>query len=270
MPTVYAMSDLHGMLNPLRARLAQLNMDEIRSGSAKLLFLGDYIDRGYNSLKVLETLRSLQEELGDNLIILKGNHEQWFLDFLYGKNPHWLRNIQATAFLAEFLTDSELGIVNHLIARMKPHLAHDIVRKAMEARHADLLSWMKSLPLFYETEHQIYVHAGVDEDAGDLWRVGTSDELFTEKYPPQKGTFYKDIIAGHVSTSTASGNRNQHDIYYDGESHFYIDGIDSYPPTIREDDCFIPLLQYTECDGTGCYYSIPENGDKKLICKKKW
>ncbi len=50
MSDLYAMSDLHGMLGPLQQRLEQLNINEIRSGRAKLLLLGDYIDRGMNSL----------------------------------------------------------------------------------------------------------------------------------------------------------------------------------------------------------------------------
>lgn len=32
------------------------------------------------------------------------------------------------------------------------------------------------------------------------------------------------IIAGHVYTSEIAHNPKYHDIYYDGESHFYIDG----------------------------------------------
>ena len=87
---IYAMSDIHGMLRPFRDRLEQLNMDEIRSGKAKLILLGDYIDRGYNSMKVLDTIYSLQKDLGEGLIVLKGNHDQWFLDFLHGKDSQWL------------------------------------------------------------------------------------------------------------------------------------------------------------------------------------
>ncbi|MCR5734229.1 MAG: metallophosphoesterase [Lachnospiraceae bacterium] len=270
MQKIYAMSDIHGMIRSLRERLSQLNVDEIRNGDARLLFLGDYIDRGYNSFKVLDTLFHLQKDLGENVIVLKGNHDQWFLEFLYGQNPEWLGNLRATAFLSEFLTESELGNVNHLMARMKPDLTHGIVRKAMEERHKDLFLWMKSLPLYYETDHQIYVHAGVDEDAEDLWQVGTSDEMFLEKYPPQTGFFYKDIIAGHVSTSTASGNRELHDVYYDGLSHFYIDGVDSYLPSIRNGEFVIPLLRYTEERGIGNYDRIDQNGQPNLICTKDW
>ncbi len=270
MQTIYAMSDIHGMLRPFHKRLDQLNMDKIRSGKAKLILLGDYIDRGFNSLGVLETVCKLQSDLGDNVIVLIGNHDKWFLDFLRGDDNNWLGNYQSTAFVSQFMPNDGMGRINHLVSRGKQYLASDLVRKAFEAYNKDLFSWMKALPLFYETEHQIYVHAGIDEEAEDLWAFGTSDEMFIEKYPPTTGYFYKDIIAGHVSTSTASGDRSNHDIYYDGESHFYIDGIDSYPHTANEDDCIIPLLQYTEEKGVGCYYSIGLDNQKNLICKKEW
>ena len=89
--------------------------------------------------------------------------------------------------------------------------------------------------------------------------------MFIEKYPPSKGKFYMDIIAGHVSTSTASGDRNRHDIFFDGESHFFIDGIDSYPNSVRDDDRIIPLLVYEETDGEGEYFSLLENGERILL-----
>ena len=270
MKTIYAMSDIHGMIGPFRKRLDQLNMDEFRSGKATLILLGDYIDRGYNSLKVLETIYDLKRDLKDNMITLMGNHDKWFLNFLEGHNPGWIGNSQATAFVSQFIPEEEMGKVYTLLSRYRQDLISDIARKAFEAYNRDLYSWMKSLPLYHETEHQIYVHAGIDEEAGDLWMYGTGDETFYEKYPPENGHFYKDIIAGHVSTSTASGHRNNHEIYYDGESHFYIDGIDSYPADAKEKDCIIPLLQYTEDNGHGRYYSISPDGHKTLICEKKW
>ena len=33
-----------------------------------------------------------------------------------------------------------------------------------------------------------------------------------------------NIIAGHIGTSTISGDPNFHDVYHDGHNHYYIDG----------------------------------------------
>ncbi len=85
-------------------------------------------------------------------------------------------------------------------------------------------AWMRKLPLFYETDTQIFVHAGVDEEAEDLWKYGCEDAYFCEKYPWSTGKFLKDIIAGHIGTWSIAGDPKFHDVYWDGESHYYLDG----------------------------------------------
>lgn len=54
----------------------------------------------------------------------------------------------------------------------------------------------------------IFVHAGVDEEADDLWEWGTDDYTFTEKYPAQTGKFYMNIVAGHIGTGVIAGDPN--------------------------------------------------------------
>lgn len=68
------------------------------------------------------------------------------------------------------------------------------------------------------------MHAGVDEDAEDLWRHGTDDLTFCWKFPPTFGPFLKDIVAGHVATSKMHGDCDEHDAFWDGQSHYYLDG----------------------------------------------
>lgn len=46
---------------------------------------------------------------------------------------------------------------------------------------------------------------------------------------------------------------------------FFVDGIDSYPYSTKDYDRVIPLLVYEEYDGYGVYYSLLENGEKKLL-----
>ena len=55
--------------------------------------------------------------------------------------------------------------------------------------YTELIKWIRNLPFYYETEKQIFVHAGIDEDAGDWWKVGTSEEVFVGKYPATFGHF---------------------------------------------------------------------------------
>lgn len=97
--------------------------------------------------------------------------------------------------------------------------------------------WMRALPLFFETPTQIFVHAGVDEEAEDLWKVGTEDSYFCEKFPATTGPFLKDVIAGHVGTYALAGDESFHDVFWDGASHYYLDG------TVQRSHR-IPVLKY--------------------------
>ena len=51
---------------------------------ASYLFLGDYVDRGANSLEVVTLLLSLRATYGDRIILLRGNHEDAELNIAFG------------------------------------------------------------------------------------------------------------------------------------------------------------------------------------------
>lgn len=129
--------------------------------------------------------------------------------------------------------------------------------------------WITRMPLYYETEDQIFVHAGIDEEAGDLWRVGTPDEWFTHKFPPETGSWddgsgnkkSKDIIAGHVSVRSEylGGYHHGACVYHDGENHFFIDGC-------TESTGVIPILEYDM--ETKTYYAWNEDGDRCPLTKR--
>lgn len=76
---------------------------------------------------------------------------------------------------------------------------------------------MRHFPYFYETERQILVHAGIAEWGGKDWLCVTSRELMVGKRTVSRGAFYKDVIAGHISTAKISGNRIYDGIWHDGQ-----------------------------------------------------
>ena len=180
------------------------------SGNNMLILCGDYI-HGYDSYSVLDRITALQEEYGnDRVIALMGNHEKMVID-------------------------GEMSIVD------KGTPLYD------EEREAKYAEWMQSLPRYYETEKQIFVHAGICEEAEELWQWSTTDDEYLWQFSKRKGRFCKDIIAGHTGTSTIARNRHFHDIYYDGQSHYYIDG------STRKSHK-LPVLMYDT--DTGRYYRM--------------
>lgn len=82
---IYAIGDIHGQLTMLRDLLEQIR-PRFTPGEDRLLFLGDYIDRGEDSKGVIDLLLELRAEIPDT-IFLRGNHEQLILDALEGPPP---------------------------------------------------------------------------------------------------------------------------------------------------------------------------------------
>lgn len=76
---IYALSDIHGHLDILKAALEKIEL----YGENKLILLGDYIDQGPQSGETLRCIYDLQQEQGiDKVIVLRGNHEEMLLSWL--------------------------------------------------------------------------------------------------------------------------------------------------------------------------------------------
>jgi serine/threonine protein phosphatase 1 len=184
------------------------------SGDNLLILCGDYI-HGYDSYTVLDRIIGLQNEYGsDKVIALMGNHEEMAMNGMH-----------------EITYDEDI--------------------ECDEVREDRYLRWMHHLPLYYKTDTQIFVHAGVCEEAGEEWKWSTADFEYTEQFPARTGKFCMDIIAGHVGTYSIANNPHFHDIYYDSQSHYYIDG------TVLKSGV-IPVLMYDT--DTKKYYQMREFG----------
>lgn len=184
---IYAMSDIHGCYKEFLQALELIDL----SGNNKLILLGDYIHGGKDSYQVLDKIIELQNKYGkDKVVVLMGNHEEMVIEF---GEP----------------------IDNNYKNTSENNMPDDYY-----------LNFLKSLKRYYVEGKTIFVHAGIDEEVEDLWKIGTDDYIFTEKYPAQIGKFNCDmkIVAGHVGTFEISNNPDFHDIYFDGQSHYYIDG----------------------------------------------
>jgi serine/threonine protein phosphatase 1 len=82
---IYAIGDIHGRLDLLNEILARVDADIAMHATPNAIrvFLGDYIDRGPDSKRVLDRLISYR--IAQTTICLMGNHEAFLREFL--KNP---------------------------------------------------------------------------------------------------------------------------------------------------------------------------------------
>ena len=74
-PMTYAVGDLHGEVTLLKRLLALLPFRE----EDTLVFLGDYLDRGEDSIATILALRELQRT-HSACVFLRGNHDDAWLE----------------------------------------------------------------------------------------------------------------------------------------------------------------------------------------------
>lgn len=202
---IYAIGDIHGQLEMLEEALARIRADG--GPDARIVFLGDYIDRGPDSRGVIERLAQGQAA-GRNWICLKGNHDrmfEWFLEGVPRHDPHlligyhWLHErIGGIETLASYgLTFEDRTRLDDLHAR---------AREAIPVPHAEFL---RSLLPVYETLDIAFVHAGIRPGV-PLSGQSENDLVWIRKaFHDHTGPHPKLIVHGHtpVDRATHYGNR---------------------------------------------------------------
>lgn len=199
------------------------------SGDNRLVLLGDYIHEGSDSYGVLDRVMALEEKYGtEKVIVLLGNHEVWALN-------------------------KESGIASYTIA--------------FSEKDKTYLKWLRKHKFYYTAGKTIFVHAGVDEEAGDLWNFAYEEQkrYFVDKFPAVLGDFYGGykIVAGHAGThqiAVEEGLISQTDdfngILYDGQAHYYIDSTVEYSKKLN--------IIKVDIDNDK-YYEVTETGEQEIV-----
>jgi serine/threonine protein phosphatase 1 len=158
---VYAVGDIHGRIDLLERMLALIAADIAGctdARRARLVFLGDYIDRGDESRAVLARLATLAHERKGEVLCLAGNHEAALLGFLRdpAANARWLRygGLQTLAAYGIAAPPDEgdaaglAATATALVAAMGPHL-----------------DFLRDLRMTARSGTVVFAHAGLDPDA---------------------------------------------------------------------------------------------------------
>jgi|26BtaG_2_1085354.scaffolds.fasta_scaffold03372_6 hypothetical protein len=172
--------DVHGHadeLEELLAKLGYFKKDNYYSHpDRKVLFVGDYIDRGPKIRETLEIVKQMVDN--GSAIALMGNHEYNALCF-HRKVPN-----------GGYLRERSIKNI---------HQHYETLRQFKDS-HEELemyLEWFKTLPLFYETETFRAVHACWDYKSIDylkkhLINNRLTDDLIRES-ETEKGELYEAI-----------------------------------------------------------------------------
>ncbi|MDF2143184.1 metallophosphoesterase [Paenirhodobacter sp. CAU 1674] len=142
--------DVHGCDGLLQTLLARL---EVQAPGAQLVFVGDLIDRGEASSRVLDTVHAQR----DQCITLRGNHEELMLDFLDAPEragARWLRN-GGLQTLASF----DIGGVTEHANEASMRRARDQLRDRLGPEKE---AWLRSCPRAWGSGNVTVTHAGAD------------------------------------------------------------------------------------------------------------
>ena len=165
-----AIGDIHGEIDKLTSLLDKISPKK----DDTLVFLGDYIDRGYNSKEVISTLLKLKKAA--NCIFLLGNHEDMLLRT---KETRKEEDISFWLFNGGITTLNSYGDYVNIF---KTHG-----------------NFFENLKLYYPTNDYLFVHAGIRPDKL-LESQEKEDFLWIrDNFIYKKHKLKKKVIFGHTA-----------------------------------------------------------------------
>ncbi|WP_037315350.1 metallophosphoesterase family protein [Ruegeria halocynthiae] len=154
---IYAVGDIHGQLAMLEDALHLIEQDG--GPDARVVFLGDYVDRGPDSRGVLDLLIAGQRA-GRNWVTVKGNHDRMMVRFVQEceiadkQLPitlNWLNpRLGGQDTLASYgveVTDND-----------RIYQVHERACAAVPPTHLDFIN---ALPTYHQEGDLLFVHAGI-------------------------------------------------------------------------------------------------------------
>jgi serine/threonine protein phosphatase 1 len=208
-----AISDIHGCYDQFNELLKKVNYSPSED---KLILLGDYIDRGVRSKEVVQQVKELHEEFG--VIVLKGNHDQLMIDALdKNEDASWLNN-------GGFQTvESYVGM--DFFEESFEWFTYLRAKEFIKKNYSHHLDFLRSLPLYHETDSHIFVHAGLNPTYED-WKLQPESDFIwiRDIFFRNKTMVDKTVVFGHTPAEHLHGKS---DIWF-GEDKIGIDGACAY------------------------------------------
>lgn len=200
---LYAIGDIHGRLDLLERLLAQIDEDDARRPAAetRLIFLGDLIDRGPDSMAVVERLRQLCAERPATTILL-GNHEEVFLLALKGD----LKALDFFARIGGRETILSYGVSEHDYCELETPELLAALQARVPASHVDFLQGFENMVVHGD---YAFVHAGV-RPAVPLAQQRLSDlRWIRDEFIDHRGDLEKVIVHGHTIADKVEVRRHR-------------------------------------------------------------
>ena len=199
---IYAIGDIHGRRDLLDRLLSLIDEDDAARGPARteLIFLGDLVDRGPDSVGVIERLMALRETRP--VRFLMGNHEEVFLQAVSGDQ----RALRFLVRIGGRETLLSYGISEEEYAGLDFEELMELLQRKVPAGHLDFLSGFES---WIEVGDYLFVHAGLrpgvaveDQKTSDLCWI-------REDFLSHRDSFGKMVVHGHSITEEIDERPNR-------------------------------------------------------------
>ena len=178
MKRTFVIGDIHGCHAPFLRLLEKMQPNPEQD---RLVFLGDYVNRGPNSKELITELILLQRKMPHS-VFLRGNHEVMLADYLKGRGKDLFFSAGGKTTISSYGAD----INDHTSLGVTLPKSH---------RH-----FLKNLLPYWQDENYIYVHAGLEpgrhlSQQRPEWLYWADREKFINTY----FNLSKRIIFGHFS-----------------------------------------------------------------------
>ena len=191
--SVYVVADIHGAYDEIHTTLKTHNIidekDNWSAGTSHFISLGDLIDRGPSSRKILELFMKLQieaEKAGGRFHIVLGNHEIMNLtgDLRYVSPEEYAEfaidedSAERQKYFDRFLKEQKLTDTPEVKASFqkrfpKGYFAH----RAAYSNEGRYGQWLVNLPFVIKVNSEIFVHGGLSNSLQGKSLVAINTEL---------------------------------------------------------------------------------------------
>ncbi|MHC5227416.1 metallophosphoesterase [Enterococcus sp. LJL99] len=196
---LYAIGDIHGEYD-----LFEKLLEDFDEQQHQLVLIGDLNDRGPRTKQCFLRGKELVEKYG--AIYLRGNHEEYFLQFLNSPEdwfPSYVHNGGKETM--------ESLLHKGAIEEYSPTEIAMMIR----SHYKELINFLMERPLFYEWHNYIFVHAGVDLEKQDWKKTSPHDFIWIrEAFHKGKNQTGKTIVFGHTITPMLHGDMQTTNLWF--------------------------------------------------------
>lgn len=194
----YIIGDIHGGYKALEQVFKRAGI----TNNDRIICLGDYVDRWNESKHVLDFLINFNNNSKGNNIFIRGNHDQWFIDFINGQING--RNSAESIWVNQGGKATLLSYNSHI----QPTYSGYKVDVEIPDEHIEFLN--NTILYYIDDKNRGFVHAGYeshdglgnDEDFVYMWdrELAYMLPMRTSDPVPKLLRPHDELYIGHTTT----------------------------------------------------------------------